>query len=371
MSERWKPSTQTTRYDRERVERLKPVEEAVQGLGLPISRLRKLNAILNAIEVQIETGGDSPEVTRLLLDALRAGLDHQVGEAASRGVLSALDTFEMAESERWALARSSNLPPIPLTQEERLADLIDEGEELRKGGQITTACDRWLLAWELVKEMITPAVRSTHDFDTAYGLMPLVCNWASDLELELNTAGYRNPVYHEHRLRYAREFLARFPGEGTLTLINFYRAEAEALARLGRGAEAEAVFAALVERFPDEGVTHMAWSDYYWLEDESARDYDRARAILQSALARPTLNYRDELKDRLAELEARRATGRDQVGAATLPKHSPPPLSIPAVPVPSNTTLPATRLGRNDRCWCGSGKKYKNCHLREDQQGRA
>ncbi|MFO7916450.1 MAG: SEC-C metal-binding domain-containing protein, partial [Anaerolineae bacterium] len=25
-------------------------------------------------------------------------------------------------------------------------------------------------------------------------------------------------------------------------------------------------------------------------------------------------------------------------------------------------------LGRNDPCWCGSGKKYKHCHLREDQQ---
>ncbi len=26
------------------------------------------------------------------------------------------------------------------------------------------------------------------------------------------------------------------------------------------------------------------------------------------------------------------------------------------------------RLGRNDPCWCGSGKKYKDCHLREDRQ---
>ncbi|MCL4393812.1 MAG: SEC-C metal-binding domain-containing protein, partial [Chloroflexi bacterium] len=23
--------------------------------------------------------------------------------------------------------------------------------------------------------------------------------------------------------------------------------------------------------------------------------------------------------------------------------------------------------GRNDPCWCGSGRKYKNCHLREDE----
>jgi preprotein translocase subunit SecA len=25
------------------------------------------------------------------------------------------------------------------------------------------------------------------------------------------------------------------------------------------------------------------------------------------------------------------------------------------------------RPGRNDPCWCGSGKKYKDCHLKEDQ----
>lgn len=31
-------------------------------------------------------------------------------------------------------------------------------------------------------------------------------------------------------------------------------------------------------------------------------------------------------------------------------------------PVTSERTL-----GRNDPCWCGSGKKYKNCHWREDQ----
>jgi preprotein translocase subunit SecA len=24
-------------------------------------------------------------------------------------------------------------------------------------------------------------------------------------------------------------------------------------------------------------------------------------------------------------------------------------------------------LGRNDPCWCGSGKKYKHCHMRQDQ----
>ncbi len=26
------------------------------------------------------------------------------------------------------------------------------------------------------------------------------------------------------------------------------------------------------------------------------------------------------------------------------------------------------KLGRNDSCWCGSGKKYKKCHLPEDEK---
>lgn len=28
----------------------------------------------------------------------------------------------------------------------------------------------------------------------------------------------------------------------------------------------------------------------------------------------------------------------------------------------------AKDLGRNDDCWCGSGRKYKRCHLDDDTQ---
>lgn len=28
----------------------------------------------------------------------------------------------------------------------------------------------------------------------------------------------------------------------------------------------------------------------------------------------------------------------------------------------------SVKLGRNDPCHCGSGKKYKKCHMREDQE---
>ena len=36
---------------------------------------------------------------------------------------------------------------------------------------------------------------------------------------------------------------------------------------------------------------------------------------------------------------------------------------------PEEQAIPV--LGRNDRCWCGSGKKYKSCHLAADDRKRA
>ncbi|CAG0944383.1 partial Protein translocase subunit SecA, partial [Anaerolineae bacterium] len=34
---------------------------------------------------------------------------------------------------------------------------------------------------------------------------------------------------------------------------------------------------------------------------------------------------------------------------------------------PVNAAVGA-KLGRNDPCWCGSGKKYKNCHMQSDNR---
>jgi uncharacterized protein YchJ len=35
---------------------------------------------------------------------------------------------------------------------------------------------------------------------------------------------------------------------------------------------------------------------------------------------------------------------------------------------PEGEKRPVQDLGRNDACWCGSGRKYKQCHLQEDQK---
>jgi hypothetical protein len=46
---------------------------------------------------------------------------------------------------------------------------------------------------------------------------------------------------------------------------------------------------------------------------------------------------------------------------------------IPATPEVQYTRPAATvrpKLGRNEPCWCGTGKKYKACHLNRDLKGR-
>jgi hypothetical protein len=34
----------------------------------------------------------------------------------------------------------------------------------------------------------------------------------------------------------------------------------------------------------------------------------------------------------------------------------------------ADASAPAVLPGRNDVCWCGSGKKYKKCHMPEDEK---
>jgi tetratricopeptide (TPR) repeat protein len=313
----WKPSNEPSRLDRARAARTDPIARELGGLGLPLIRQRKLNGILNALMMQIEDGGDSPEVNRLLLDALREGLRHQVGEPRAKSVLRAIDAFEEAEAERWEQARAGTLPPIELTPEELLDDLVMEGYDLLQAEQRTVACDKWLKAWSLVTKMSTPDMRTASAFDKAYpGMMQSLFNWSGDLEMELHNAGLDDPVYHERRVRYVNEFLAQFPDEDEDRCVMFRRAEGEALRYLERYAEAEAVYQALIERLPDKGWGYIGWSDQYYWGHGRPVDYDRAEAILLQALDRPNLEDRVDVLDRLIRLYKEWGKAEKQAAAA-------------------------------------------------------
>jgi hypothetical protein len=334
---KWQPTNQPDRYNEARLACFNPVLEAVAALRLPPLRARKLNGILNALIMQIEDGGDNPEVNNLLLAALRVGVLHQVGQQQAQSVLRAIDAFGDSEAKRWQQAAAGTLAPIVLSPLEQLEELIMTGYNL---GKATAACDQWQEAWEVAQSLLTPTMRSTKDFDRQYPrLRPPLSDWAMEFLFELHNAGLSQAVYHERRLRYVYEFLARFPDEDEGRYLEFRRAEGEALWALGQAAAAEAVFAALVEKLPHKGWGYIGWADHYFLMNDSPKDYARAEAILRQALAQPDLEEREYVLERLQtmyqEWEKPEAAMAVATELAALRGKSSPTTTTGAKPAPS------------------------------------
>jgi hypothetical protein len=148
------------------------------------------------------------------------------------------------------------------------------------------------------------------------------------------------------------------------------RAQGEVLWRMDRRAEAEATYAGLIERLPDEGWGYIGWADqYYQFPKDAPPEYAAGEAILKRALARPRLRDREYVLERLAEIYGEWGRPDEQAPvAAQLAKLRQAQAgygSAPVVRVPD----PASKgkPGRNEPCWCGSGRKYKHCHLQADQ----
>src|SRR4029450_4720349 len=112
------------------------------------------------------------------------------------------------------------------------------------------------------------------------------------------------------RAEIARWVYTHFPDEPMGELGNFRGYEAVALWDLGQREQAEMLFQALLDRFPTFAWGYIWWGDQYWMSDWSyvhAPDYDRAEALYRQALAQPDLEVREDVHDRLDDLQEERA----------------------------------------------------------------
>jgi len=293
------------KIDRTRLKTLKPVEQAIQRLNLPMIRFRKVNTILNALKMQIEDGGDDPAVNAYLVKALRAAVIAQVGETKGKSVFEALDGFEQAEQDR-SLRPKGPLPKeTPEDMVKSLTLSIEAGYRAMETYNSLAACKMWWEGWSIVRKLARPDIRSRADFRRVYRMEnPQFSNWCYDLMFELHNAGLAEPSYQERRIEYIQEFLELFPGENNDEdiLLNFGRGKAEALWRLGRIPESEAAYATLVKCLPDAGWAYIGWADEYWIFKDSSKDYTRGEAILKQALQRPNLHDRSDVLERLKDL---------------------------------------------------------------------
>jgi len=140
-------------------------------------------------------------------------------------------------------------------------------------------------------------------------------------------------------------------------------------------AAAEDRYEALIARLPTFAWGYIGLADCYWLGPEPTpepKQYARAEAIYQRALAVPELEERDAVCERLADLydeqgDAEQAERWRQEAAAEGDTWREAPWPTVAV-TPSVLAGASHKLGRNEPCWCGSGVKYKRCHLDADRR---
>jgi preprotein translocase subunit SecA len=101
-------------------------------------------------------------------------------------------------------------------------------------------------------------------------------------------------------------------------------------------------------------------------EDEVERLEERRRAQAQEQQQRLQLTHAaaagDGAEAGADEPEPAAASRRDRRRAAATAA----PGAVSAPPVAQTVRRERPKVGRNDPCWCGSGKKYKHCHLRSD-----
>ena len=120
-------------------------------------------------------------MNNLLLDALRAAIRHQVGEQESADAFQSIDAFAQAEARRWELVRAGNPPPRVVTPEERIDELVGAGYQLQRTKQPMAACDRWLEAWEIVKQLAKSEFRTAFALEDAYEPMGhCLADWTVD-----------------------------------------------------------------------------------------------------------------------------------------------------------------------------------------------
>ena len=93
--------------------------------------------------------------------------------------------------------------------------------------------------------------------------------------------------------------------------------------------------------------------------------------MVRRVLERPNLDTPEDVNDRLKLLY--KQSGRSAEGVASTKQVKPPapgrvefnPSSLPPEKQQPARVEPPPK--RNDPCWCGSGKKFKHCHMKADR----
>jgi len=271
---------------------------------------------------------------------------------------------------------------------EELDDKMQAGYELLKTRGAVAACRIWLEAWHDVLRLLDKAgIQSIEEFDERFRGTQSLFNWIQDLESELWNAGLDDRQFLSARISMCEEAMRRFPSDDGLTVENRRRAVAESYFELGEMDKAEALYQEWLDADPCWGWGWIGWSDCYRFTRTERVDLNRCEQILREGFAIAEVRDRGDIADRLADVcqeqgrdeeakefrqqSERRATAVEvsrTVSSAgkvlrqeTQLNFGGAGLLLNALRAPPTTPITRQKVGRNEPCPCGSGKKYKKC----------
>lgn len=221
------------------------------------------------------------------------------------------------------------------------------------------ACDAWLDAWVGIKAAIIEAqVSNIGELQTKYNWTQFLSNYIQDLEAELHNAGISNKEYFQKRIIYCEEMLELCGEDEGLLVENTRRAIADSHYCLGEKEKCDELYSRWLEDNPDWGWGYIGWANCYWFDrSKDPLNIEKAAEILKRALSRKSINDRADVLERAIDLYEKLG---EQEEAAILKKEA--KAFAKQNPLKGiNTPIRSEKVGRNDPCPCGSGKKYKKC----------
>jgi preprotein translocase subunit SecA len=122
------------------------------------------------------------------------------------------------------------------------------------------------------------------------------------------------------------------------------------------------LFQDMRDRIEEEIVRYL-----WWLRPVVQGEGDDAappvRAPKPAPRRPPALSYNNPSEETTSVFAPGRAAGAAAAAVSEFPGSAPRPARVGGDDAPIKTVKrEEPKIGRNDPCWCGSGKKYKKCH---------
>jgi len=266
----------------------------------------------------------------------------------------------------------ANITQLPGDLQKQIDNKMQEGYSLSMKGDQKAAATEWLELWEIIKKSMSQhQIKYVEDFDQAFQGRQSLFNWASDMVMDLTDASCEDSSFKHRKIDFLNEYVSSSKNKGEHNIREYQRAIAETYFEIGDIEEGEKQFQQLTQKYPYEGWMWIGWSDQYWImAKDDYKDSEKAVSLLKQALEKEELEDRNDVLERLKDLyeelkmnQKAKELEEEFNKRSTVPKGGSEVIKESPEDLKSlkNNPIQSTKVGRNEPCPCGSGKKYKKC----------